>query len=183
MSKDRENELIHYILQYMLENEFASKADMARQLSIETRTVQRAFERLSDGTAKGSSIVLNRVLLFCAEKNLSMDKLFDKFCLLEGKDHVTTAAYEKNGRPAFLHICLPKPYGLTEKGERVYRYIGDFLRQASLYLCPRCNTWQEQKWDETGMGGHACVLTHMAQTMLRALDQYHTEDSDDAPED
>lgn len=183
MSKDRENELIHYILQYMLENEFSSKADMARQLSIETRTVQRVFERLSDGTAKGSSIVLNRVLLFCAEKNLSMDKLFDRFCLRHGKENVSTAEYETNGRPAFLHICLPKPYGLTETGEKVYRYIGDFLRQASMYLCPRCAVWQNHEWNGDEMVGHSCVLTHMAQTMLRSLNQYHTEDVDDALSD
>lgn len=73
---DNEKELVRFILQYLLDNHFESKSDMARQLDIRHRTMQRVFEQLHNDKAKGSTIVLDRALLFCAKRNISVDQLF-----------------------------------------------------------------------------------------------------------
>lgn len=174
MPKDRENELVRFILQYMLEHQFENKSDMARQLSMENRTVQRTFERLNAGTAKGSAIILNRVLLFCAENRLSMDNLFQEFNSLHGTPPVDNVVNEDSDHPIFIKICLHKPDGLTSQGEQVYRYIGEFLQKASTLLCAQCSHWKSPGHDKMVFSDE-CLIYQMASTMIASLNENHTD--------
>ena len=76
---DNEKELVRFILQYLLDNHFESKSDMARQLDFRHRTMQRVVEQLHNDKAKGSTIVLDRALLFCAKRKISVDQLFREY--------------------------------------------------------------------------------------------------------
>ncbi len=176
MDKTQENELVEFILQYMLDHYFRNKSDMARRLELSTRTVQRAFERLRDDTAKGSSIVLNRLLLYCAYQQLSMDDLFAAYAGTAISTDIAPAVCAKAQIPAYKLLSLPKPACLTEKGEMAYQYMMSFLQQASAYLCPRCakwcNPWCHQQWR-----GQSCLMAHMADVMMNSLQTYHTRPS------
>ena len=174
MPKDRENELVQFILQYMLEHQFENKSDMARQLSMESRTVQRTFERLNAGTAKGSAIILNRVLLFCAERSVSMDNLFQEFNSLHEPLPVDNVVNEDTDHPIYIKICLHKPAGLTTDGERMYRYIGEFLQKASSFLCSQCSHWRSPEHDSIFFSSE-CPIYQMACTMITSLNENHTE--------
>ena len=174
MPKDRENELVQFILQYMLEHQFENKSDMARQLSMESRTVQRTFERLNAGTAKGSAIILNRVLLFCAERSVSMDNLFQEFNSLHEPPPVDNVVNEDTDHPIYIKICLHKPAGLTTDGERMYRYIGEFLQKASNFLCSQCSHWRSPEHDSIFFSSE-CPIYQMACTMITSLNENHTE--------
>ena len=54
---DNEKELVRFILQYLLDNHFESKSDMARQLDIRHRTMQRVFEQLHNLTTQEDELV------------------------------------------------------------------------------------------------------------------------------
>lgn len=174
MDKTQENELVEFILQYMLDHYFRNKSDMARRLELSTRTVQRAFERLRDDTAKGSSIVLNRLLLYCAYQQLSMDDLFAAYAGAAKDTDIAPAVCTEAQIPAYKLLSLPKPVYLTDKGEMAYQYMMSFLQQASVYLCPRCakwcNPWCHQQWR-----GQSCLMSHMADVMMNSLQTYHTQ--------
>lgn len=181
MDKAQENELVQFILQYMLDHYFRSKADMARRLGLSCRTVQRAFERLQDDTAKGSSIVLNRVLLYCACQQLSLDCMFEDYIHARPSERVHISDDKDAEVPAYRLLSLSKPTGLTDSGEQAYRYVRSFLQKASTYLCPRCTTWCNP-WCHQQWISEPCLMAHMANTMINALRIYHRDTSSVPPE-
>ena len=62
MNEEREKELIRYILQYMLNQRFKTKTNMARELNVELRTIHKTFSQLERDTSKGGRIVLEKIL-------------------------------------------------------------------------------------------------------------------------
>ena len=79
MNDEREKELIHYILQYMLNQRFKTKTNMARELNVELRTIQKTFSQLERNTSKGGSIVLEKILGYCAKNNISIDEVITMY--------------------------------------------------------------------------------------------------------
>ena len=106
---DNEKELVRFILQYLLDNHFESKSDMARQLDIRHRTMQRVFEQLHNDKAKGSTIVLDRALLFCAKRKISVDQLFREYQDFHQGSMLEPATHEEDVEtmPSAHDLCLP----------------------------------------------------------------------------
>ena len=164
-----EKELVHFFLEYLLKNCFESKADMARQLDVNARTLQRALEVLENDKAKGGSIILDKALMFCAQRQFSLDELFQDYYQAQapqGKMQIDRIRQEEKERPAYTQLTLPKPERLTEDGEKAYQYALAFIRKASLYLCPRCNQWCNPWNAGNRITGGSCMLAHMANTLL-----------------
>ena len=73
MTEEKQKELIRYILQYMLSRYFMTKTRMAKALNVELRTIQKTFSQLEKNSSKGGSIVLEKVLVYCAQNGISVD--------------------------------------------------------------------------------------------------------------
>ena len=84
MKEEKEKELIHFILQYMLEQHFKTKTNMAKALNVELRTIQKTFSQLERNASKEGSIVLEKILVYCAMNDISIDDLM--------------AAYKRNSK-------------------------------------------------------------------------------------
>ena len=114
---DNEKELVRFILQYLLDNHFESKSDMARQLDIRHRTMQRVFEQLHNDKAKGSTIVLDRALLFCAKRKISVDQLFREYQDFHQGAMLEPTPHEEDieTMPSAHDLCLPDIESLCNK--------------------------------------------------------------------
>lgn len=69
------NRLTNYILQYLLENSFDSKADMARQFEMDERSMQRIMKNAE--TAKGGTVALKKALAYCAQRRIPLGSIID----------------------------------------------------------------------------------------------------------
>ncbi len=72
-----DKQITGHVMRRLLDTHFESKADMARQLGIQPRTIQRAFEHLDD--AKAGTIVLDKAICYCAIHHISLDSILDSF--------------------------------------------------------------------------------------------------------
>lgn len=66
-------------------------------------------------------------------------------------------------------------------GERIYRYIGEFLQKASSFLCAQCSHWKSPE-HESILFSNECPIYQMACTMIASLNENHTKgdhESDD----
>ena len=173
---DNEKELVRFILQYLLDNHFESKSDMARQLDIRHRTMQRVFEQLHNDKAKGSTIVLDRALLFCAKRKISVDQLFREYqgfhqgTVLEPAQHEDDA----NTLPSAYDLRLPDVESLSESVREYYEYYAPYLRVLSMFFCTRCsrhcNPWGGLDW----MHGD-CTMAKVSQNLLDTVSKSKTD--------
>lgn len=149
---DNEKDLVHFILQYLLDNHFQSKSDMARQLDIRSRTIQRAFEQLHNDKAKGSTIVLDRALLFCAQRRISVDQVFREYhdYLKTNQQHSAETDCDHDNRPFVEKLCVPEIGDLSEQEQANYEYFEQYLRDLLPYVCPHCHDWCNP-WGEAGL--------------------------------
>lgn len=179
MDITNEKELVRFILQYLLENHFTSKSEMARQLDVKRRTIQRAFEQLHNDNAKGSTIVLDRALLFCAERRISIDKLFCDFYDHQNeadKKIVAEISSQEFNKPVFYQLYFPAIEGLTQKGQEVYKYYADILREASATVCPNCLTWCDP-WVSADWMSRGCLLSEFAHILLDTVRRVYKEEN------
>ena len=61
---------IAYLFQTMLHEHFHTKAQMANALGVQLRTLQYNFKNF--GNAKGGSVALQNLLLYCYENDFSV---------------------------------------------------------------------------------------------------------------
>lgn len=173
-----EKELIRFFLQYLLTHHFESKADMARQLDVNSRTIQRTFEMLDNDHAKGGSIVVDKALWFCAQHQFSLDDLFSSYYQAQnpqGKEIIDMIHQEESNRPAYSQLTLAKLLGLTEKGEQAYQNALAFVQKASTYLCPHCASWCEPWNTNSNETTQTCLIGHMASVLLADVQNLHTQ--------
>lgn len=174
-----EKALIRFFLQYLLSHYFESKADMARQLDVNSRTIQRAFELLDCDQAKGGSIVVDKALWFCAQRQFSLDDMFHSYYSAQneqGQGLMDTLREEEAHRPAYTMLTLPKPEGLNDTGEQAYEHALAFTQKASLYLCPRCDHWCDP-WNGANKAlKQSCMIAHVAKTLIKDIQSIHAQE-------
>lgn len=131
-----DNELTSYVLLYLLENSFASKADMARQFDMDERYIQRLIRNVEN--TKGATIALQKALAYCVEKHIPIGNVLDALAEAEGNSAVSErAAY---GRLAYMNLRVMRPENMTPEGMEVYESMLLFVRKASVKVCPYCKT-------------------------------------------
>lgn len=77
-----EKQLTTFFFRYMLKTHFRNKSDMARKLGLDIRRVQRLFRTLD--SAKGGTIVLDKLLYFCVSDGIPIDPIIHQFMECEG---------------------------------------------------------------------------------------------------
>ena len=65
------------VLNFLLENHFGSKAEMARQLDVSLRTIERLFENLDN--TKAGSIVFDKAIWYCAKSRIPLDGILERY--------------------------------------------------------------------------------------------------------
>ena len=65
---------IAYLFQTMLHDHFHTKAQMANALGVQLRTLQYNFKNFDN--AKGGSVALQNLLLYCYENDFSVDEMY-----------------------------------------------------------------------------------------------------------
>ena len=65
---------IAYLFQTMLHEHFHTKALMANALGVQLRTLQYNFKNFDN--AKGGSVALQNLLLYCYENDFSVDEMY-----------------------------------------------------------------------------------------------------------
>ncbi len=169
-----DKKLTAHILRHLLNNYFQSKAEMARQFDINERQMQRIMKNLDH--AKAGTIALDKAICYCAQQNISLDRILMDF---KGGVHIDAIPVELSiSDEAYSHLRLHHPEGLTQTGEDVYRSMLYFLQLASAKMCPCCRTWCNP-WD----GKHSaenmeCYIGHLAREIVRDIAQLYTEEGD-----
>lgn len=72
-----EKGLTSYVLNYLLSTCFDSKADMARQLDMSKRALQRVMNEPQ--LSKGGSVALVKALCYCARHHVSVDPILREY--------------------------------------------------------------------------------------------------------
>ena len=102
------------MLNFLLENHFGSKAEMARQLDVSLRTVERLFENLDN--AKAGSIVFDKAIWYCAKSRIPLDGILERYMNeTEGETKMQTLSL-----PAHERLILKKPLALSIEGTDVF---------------------------------------------------------------
>ena len=72
-----EKGLTSYVLNYLLSTCFDSKADMARQLDMSKRALQRVMNEPQ--LSKGGSVALVKALCYCARHHVPVDPILREY--------------------------------------------------------------------------------------------------------
>ena len=161
------------VLNFLLENHFDSKAEMARQLDVSLRTVERLFENLDN--AKAGSIVFDKAIWYCAKSRIPLDDILERYMNeTEGETKMETLSL-----PAHERLILKKPLALSIEGTDVFDSMQRFLCQSSARICSQCSTWCNP-WD----GRHdaaklSCCIGHMAREIVKDVAEFYTAEGDD----
>ena len=161
------------ILEYLLESCFNSKAEMARALGMEQRTLEKVFARLD--IAKGATIALGKSLNYCLRHGVLLDPifhgLFDESGNLEQLQGDALAAYNR------LNIC--KPCALSVEGERFFESMHIFLCCVSALICPKCKSWCNPWNGSCDSVKLDCCIGHMAREIIKDVAEFYTAEGDD----
>ena len=85
-----EKGLTSYVLNYLLNTCFDSKADMARQLDMSKRALQRVMNEPQ--LSKGGSVALVKALCYCARHHVPVDPILHEY-----------AAHDTNEQKDFIY--------------------------------------------------------------------------------
>lgn len=163
-----------YVLYFLLENRFGSKAEMARQLDIELRTLERIFENLD--SAKAGTVVFDKAIWYCAKSHISLDCILERYSREMDEEHKVDTPL---GLQAQERLILKKPPALSPEGKDIFESMQRFLRQSSARICPRCNTWcnpWDSRHDATKLD---CYIGHMAREIIKGVVEFYTTEGDD----
>lgn len=159
-----------HVLRYLLENRFGSKAEMARQLGVQQRTLEKVLVNLE--LAKAGTIAFDKAIHYCAQNHISLDSILEDFVR---DTEVSTGAVNAD-QQAYTRLALNKPHDLTAEGEDTFASMLSFMRQASAYVCPNCRTWCNP-WD----GKHSaermdCYIGHIAREIVKDVAEFYTKE-------
>jgi len=165
-----EKRITAHVLRYLLHNRFKSKADMARQLGIQQRTIEKVFKNLD--VAKAGTIAFEKAISYCAKHHISVDSILEEFVADEEGDANMVSG---DGR-AYDRLRLTKPDNLTAEGEDIFTSMLIFLRKASGHVCPACLTWCNP-WDgRRAVEEMDCYIGHMAREIRRDVAEFYTQE-------
>jgi hypothetical protein len=169
-----EKGLTSYVLNYLLSTCFDSKADMARQLDMSKRALQRVMNEPQ--LSKGGSVALVKALCYCARHHVPVDPILREYAAHD-TDHQKDFIYDPStiNLAAYTRLTLPMPEHLTAEGAEVFASMLRFLQRASAHICPNCMVWCNP-WDGTArfMEG-SCYLARMARCICREVASLYTE--------
>ena len=127
LNEAKEKEFIHYVLRHMLNQHFKTKTQMAKALNVELRTIQKTFSQLEKNSSKGGSIVLEKILVYCAQNNISVDEVMAAY-----KDKKRFVECDKE------YVDFPIPQDMDERVMDVYCCANAYVQCVASYLCPHC---------------------------------------------
>ena len=164
--------LTAYVLRYLLEHRFESKAEMARQLGMQQRTIEKVFENLD--VAKAGTVAFDKAIYYCAENHISLDMILEDFI----KEVDNGMILDEKDRMAFNRMQMRKPLNLTADGEKIYASMLQFLRKASVCICPSCKTWCNP-WDGKRYADQVdCFIGHMAREIIKDISEFYTQEGE-----
>lgn len=111
----------------MLNQRFKTKTNMARELNAELRTIQKTFSQLERNTSKGGRIVLERILGYCAQNNISIDEVITMY-----REKKQMMESDK------AYVNFPMPEGMDERVMDVYCHANTYVQCVAGHLCPLC---------------------------------------------
>lgn len=166
-----DNELTSYVLLYLLENSFASKADMARQFDMDERYIQRLIRNVEN--TKGATIALQKALAYCVKKHIPIGNVLDALAEAEGDSAVSERA--AHGRLAYMNLRVRRPENMTPEGMEVYESMLLFVRKASVKVCPYCKTWCNPWCGKSYINEQRCYIGHIANDIYQSITELYTQ--------
>lgn len=161
-----DKQITGHVMRHLLETQFENKSDMARQLGIPVRTIQRVFENLDN--AKVGTIALDKAICYCALHHISLDSILDRFDR-EGKSVISNEEKQQ----AYKHLVIQQPENLTAVGIEMYESMLRFLQTASAHVCPNCKKWCNPWSGERFAEEKNCYIGHMAREIRRDLSEIY----------
>ena len=171
-----DNELTSYILQYLLENKFESKAEMARQFDMDERYIQRMTKNAEN--SKGGTIALQKALAYCIKNRIPIGNILDSFS--GQSDNSIASERAAHGCLAYLNLRIIRPENMTPNGIEVYNSMLLFIQKASVKVCPYCKTWCNP-WDgKFHVNEQKCYIGHIANEVCRSISELYTQDGENS---
>lgn len=129
-----EKELHRYLLTYLIEQRGMSLNEMASQISVSRRNLQRVINGKS--SAAESNSTLGQTLMYFVENKIPLEKPFADFIISYGAEHrrLATAYCADLKRDQWL----PVPQNVTAEGVSAFNTFISFLDVISQYICSRC---------------------------------------------
>lgn len=168
------NRLTSYILQYLLDNSFDSKADMARQFEMDERNMQRIMKNAE--TAKGGTVALKKALAYCAQRRIPLGSIIDAF--MEGEMNSAVSERAAHGREAFMNLRITRPDHLTAEGVEMFDSMQLFVRKASVKICPYCKVWCNPWSGRYDVNEQHCYIGRIACEISRDVAEYYTKEGE-----
>lgn len=155
------NELIAFFLQYLLENIFHSKENMARKLGVSKRSIQRAINQTA--SAKGTSMAFELAIGYCVDHHISFDFIIESY-----NQHTLPHDALSEKSAAYQNILWSVDFVPSEK-EEMYKSSLRFIHLASLKLCPECRCWCNPWGGHVDIRKKKCFLSFIVRTLEKEL--------------
>lgn len=142
-----EKGLTSYVLNYLLSTCFDSKADMARQLDMSKRALQRVMNEPQ--LSKGGSVALVKALCYCARHHVPVDPILREYAAHD-TDEQKDLIYDPStvNLAAYTRLTLPMPEHLTAEGAEVFASMLRFLQRASAHICREVASLYTESWNK-----------------------------------
>lgn len=161
--------LTAYVLKYLLEHRFESKAEMARQLGMQQRTIEKVFENLK--VAKAGTVAFDKAIYYCAENHISLDMILEDF-IKETEDGMII---DDKDQAAYNRLRMTKPLNLTAAGKEIYVSMLQFLCKTSVCICPKCEMWCNPWNGKRHAEQLDCFIGQIAREIIKDLVEFHTQ--------
>lgn len=167
-----------HVLRYLLEHQFKNKSDMARQLDLQLRTIQKVFENIDN--PKAGTIALDKAIGYCARHNISLDEILHSYDA-ERYGEKEAMSVETQSMKAYARLRLDRPPNLSEEGERMFDSMLRFLQRSSAQVCPYCETWCNPWSGRRSLYNPNCYIGHMALEIQQNVAEVYGEKEKDIP--
>ena len=159
------------VLQYLLDNSFSSKAEMAREFDMDERYLQRMIKHAEH--TKGGTIALQKALAYCVQNRIPVGSILD--ALSDAEDTPAVPERAAHGRLAYMNLRVMRPENMTQEGAEVYASMLLFVRKASVKVCPYCKTWCNPWYGKFYVNEQKCYIGHIANEICRSITEFYTQ--------
>lgn len=159
------------VLQYLLDNSFSSKAEMAREFDMDERYLQRLIKHAEH--TKGGTIALQKALSYCVKNRIPVGSILD--ALMNAEDTPAVSERAAHGRLAYMNLRVMRPENMTPEGVEVYESMLLFVRKASVKVCPYCKTWCNPWYGKFYVNEQKCYIGHIANEICRSITELYTQ--------
>lgn len=164
------------VLQYLLDNSFSSKAEMAREFDMDERYLQRLIKHAEH--TKGGTIALQKALSYCVKNRIPVGSILD--ALMDAEDTPAVSERAAHGRLAYTNLRVMRPENLTPMGAEVYESMCLFVRKASVKVCPYCRMWCNPWRGCFYINEQKCYIGHIANEVCRSVTEMYTQAGEDS---